>query len=62
MTVTGDDFWPNMVRILVGTILDAGLGELTPEDIPEIIASGDREKAGRAVEPKGLFLTDVKYA
>ena len=62
VTVTGDDFWPNMVRILVGTILDAGLGELTPEDIPEIIASGDREKAGRAVEPKGLFLTDVKYA
>ncbi|MBP3610955.1 MAG: tRNA pseudouridine(38-40) synthase TruA [Lachnospiraceae bacterium] len=62
VTVTGDDFWPNMARILVGTILDAGLGELAPEDIPDIMASGDRERAGRAVEPKGLFLVDVKYA
>ncbi len=61
VTVTGDDFWPNMVRNLVGTILDTGLGELAAEDIPDIIASGDRERIGRAVEPKGLFLTDVKY-
>lgn len=62
VTVTGDDFWPNMVRNLVGTILDAGLGELLADDIPDIIASGDRERIGRAVEPKGLFLADVKYA
>jgi len=61
VTVTGDDFWPNMVRNLVGTILDAGLGELVAGDIPDIIASGDRERIGRAVEPKGLFLADVKY-
>ena len=62
ITITGDDFWPNMVRNLVGTILDAGLGELSPAEIPDIIASGDRERIGRAVEPKGLFLADVKYA
>ncbi len=62
ITVTGDDFWPNMVRNLVGTILDAGLSELAAKDIPDIIASGDRERIGRAVEPKGLFLADVKYA
>lgn len=61
VTIAGDDFWPNMARILVGTILDAGLGELSVADIPDIIASGDREKAGRAVEAKGLFLADVKY-
>ena len=61
VTITGDDFWPNMVRNLVGTILDVGLGELALEDIPDIIASGDRERIGRAVEPKGLFLSDVKY-
>lgn len=61
ITVTGDDFWPNMVRNLVGTILDVGLGELTAAELPDIIASGDRERIGRAVEPKGLFLTDVKY-
>ncbi|MBO5176894.1 MAG: tRNA pseudouridine(38-40) synthase TruA [Lachnospiraceae bacterium] len=62
VTVSGDDFWPNMVRNLVGTILDVGLGELTAAQIPDIIASGDRERIGRAVEPKGLFLADVKYA
>jgi len=62
ITVSGDDFWPNMVRNLVGTILDVGLGELSEEEIPDIIASGDRERIGRAVDPKGLFLADVKYA
>ena len=62
ITVTGDDFWPNMVRNLVGTMLEVGLGELTAEEIPDIIASGDRERIGRAVDPKGLFLADVKYA
>ena len=62
ITVTGDDFWPNMVRNLVGTMLCVGLGELTAEEIPDIIASGDRERIGRAVDPKGLFLADVKYA
>ena len=62
ITVTGDDFWPNMVRNLVGTVLSVGLGELTAEEIPDIIASGDRERIGRVVDPKGLFLADVKYA
>ena len=61
ITVTGDDFWPNMVRNLVGTVLSVGLGELTAEEIPDIIASGNRERIGRVVDPKGLFLADVKY-
>ena len=62
ITLTGDDFWPNMVRNLVGTMLDVGLGELSAQDLPDIIASGDRERIGRAVDPKGLFLADVNYA
>ena len=62
VTITGDDFWPNLVRNLVGTILDVGLGELSAEELPEIILSGDRERIGRAVDPKGLFLADVTYA
>ena len=61
VTVAADDFWPNMARILIGTILDCGLSELAPETVPDILASGDRERAGRAVEPKGLFLSDVRY-
>jgi len=62
VTVSGDDFWPNMARNLIGTILDCGLAEIDPADIPDIIASGDRTRIGNAVEPKGLFLADVKYA
>ena len=61
ITITGDDFWPNMARNIVGMILAAGLSELETEQIPDIIASGERERAPRAVEPKGLFLADVKY-
>lgn len=61
VTITGDDFWPNMVRNLVGTILDTGLGEISVEDIPDILNSGDRERIGRVVDPKGLFLADVLY-
>lgn len=61
VTVAADDFWPNMARILIGTILDCGLSELDPAELPEILSSGDRERAGRAVEPKGLFLADVRY-
>ena len=62
LTISGDDFWPNMVRNIVGTILDTGLGLLAPKDLPDIIASGNRERIGRAVDAKGLFLADVKYA
>ena len=61
ITVTGDDFWPNMARNIIGTVLDCGLSVLEPSQIPEIIASGDRERAGEAVDPKGLFLADVRY-
>lgn len=61
ITITGDDFWPNMARNIVGMILAAGLSELETEQIPDIIASGERERAPRAAEPKGLFLADVKY-
>lgn len=61
VTITGDDFWPNMARNMVGMILAAGLSELETEQIPELIASGERERAPKAVEPKGLFLVDVKY-
>lgn len=61
VTVTGDDFWPNMVRIIVAIVLAAGLADITPEQIPEMIASGERERAPMALDPKGLFLSDVKY-
>lgn len=61
ITIKGDDFWPHMVRIMVGTLLDVGLGEKKPSDIPRILESKDRDQAGPTAEAKGLFLVDVIY-
>lgn len=61
ISVQGDDFWPHMVRILAGTLLEVGLGDKKATDIPEILKSKDREKAGQTLEAKGLFLVDVHY-
>lgn len=60
-TFTADDFWPHMVRILVGTLLAAGRGELAPEEMEHILAGGDRAAAGETIEARGLFLSEVRY-
>ena len=59
--LTGDGFLYNMVRIISGTILDVGLGKIKAEDIPEIIESGKRERAGKTLPPHGLYLVKVRY-
>ena len=59
--VTGDGFLYNMVRIIAGTILYAGKNKLSPDDIPEIISSRDRTKAGKTMPPEGLTLVEVMY-
>lgn len=59
--VTANRFLRGMVRALVGTLLDVGLGKLTVTDFVNIIESQDRRKAGRAVPAHGLYLTDVVY-
>lgn len=56
-----DDFWPNMARIIAGTLIEIGEGNMAPEYTEEIVASGDRSKAGETAEARGLFLMDVKY-
>ena len=50
-----------MVRILAGTLMDAGLGKRTPESIPALLESGDRRRAGPTLPAKGLFLEKVDY-
>lgn len=57
----GDGFLYNMVRIMVGTMLQAGRYEITPESIPELIAKEQRQYAGPTVPPHGLFLVDIEY-
>lgn len=60
-TVRGDGFLYNMVRILVGTLLEVGMGRRAPEDIPAILAARNREAAGYTVPARGLFLMEVTY-
>ena len=47
--LTGNGFLYNMVRIIAGTLVDVGLGKIKPEDIPEIIKKGKREKARKNI-------------
>ena len=59
LTFHGDGFLYNMVRILTGTILEAGLGRLDPAEIPAIFEG--RRPAGYTVPAKGLTLLEVEY-
>ena len=59
--LTGNGFLYNMVRIISGTLLDVGLGKIQPEEIPEMIESKDRQRAGRTLPAHGLYLVEVKY-
>lgn len=57
----GPGFLYNMVRIMVGTLLEVGQGKRAPSAIPELIARSDRHFAGETAPPQGLFLWHVKY-
>ncbi|KAF1771830.1 hypothetical protein JG687_00000619 [Phytophthora cactorum] len=57
----GNRFRYKMVRNLVGTIVDVGLGRLKPDDIPVILAAKNRGKAGQGAPPQGLTLVWIKY-
>ncbi|MCF6348633.1 MAG: tRNA pseudouridine(38-40) synthase TruA [Flavobacteriaceae bacterium] len=59
--ITADRFLRNMVRAIVGTLIDVGLGKKTKQDVIDIIKSENRSNAGISVPPQGLFLTRVTY-
>ena len=60
-SVTGNGFLYNMVRIMVGTLYYVGIGKIDPEEIPAILLSGKRDKAGKTMPPEGLYLKCVRY-
>ncbi len=60
-TLRADGFLYNMVRILVGTVLEVGMGQRSPESIPAIFASRRREDAGETAPAGGLCLMEVGY-
>lgn len=59
--LTGNGFLYNMVRIIAGTLVEVGLGNMKPEEIPAIIKGKDRTKAGKTLPPQGLYLVKVEY-
>jgi tRNA pseudouridine38-40 synthase len=59
--ITADRFLRNMVRAIVGTMVDVGLGKISADDFASIIESKDRSQAGFSAPGCGLFLVEVEY-
>lgn len=60
-TFHGTGFLQNMVRIMVGTLLEVGRGYWTPEQVRDILSAKDRKQAGPTAPPEGLCLMKVDY-
>ena len=60
-TIRADRFLRNMVRAVVGTLLEVGFGKLSVDDFCKVIEKKDRCSAGASVPAKGLFLVDIAY-
>lgn len=61
VTCRGNGFLYNMVRIIVGTLVEVGQGKRNPAELKEILAACDREKAGKTAPAKGLTMWEVVY-
>ena len=61
VTVCGNGFLYNMVRIIVGTLFRVGGGQLAPEDMKTILEAKDRGLAGDTARPEGLCLVEIEY-
>lgn len=61
LTISANRFLRNMVRAIVGTMVDVGTGRLAPEDLRQIIEDKNRNSAGTSAPAHGLFLVDVGY-
>lgn len=61
ITLKGDGFLYNMVRVIVATLIDIGKGRIACEDIPRIFDSKDRSMSGKKLTAEGLYLMKVEY-
>ena len=59
--VCGNGFLYNMVRIIVGTLVDYSLGKITMQDISDALKNKDRSKSGQTMPPQGLYLKETIY-
>ena len=59
LTVSGNGFLYNMVRMLTGTLLDVGMGRMSPDKIPELLAAKERVHSPNTAPARGLTLLDI---
>jgi tRNA pseudouridine38-40 synthase len=59
--ITGSGFLYNMVRIIAGTLIKVGCGEIQPSEIPEILEAKDRLAAGPTAPAHGLTMIGIEY-
>jgi tRNA pseudouridine38-40 synthase len=59
--ITANRFLRNMVRAIVGTMIDIGLGKYPPDDIRKVILEKNRSSAGTSIPPQGLYLAKIEY-
>ncbi|MFO7869124.1 MAG: tRNA pseudouridine(38-40) synthase TruA [Bacteroidales bacterium] len=60
-TISANRFLRNMVRAIVGTLLDVGMGKMSLAEFRSVIESRNRQNAGTSVDAKGLTLVDIAY-
>jgi tRNA pseudouridine38-40 synthase len=61
MSIIADGFLYNMVRIIAGTLVEVGKGNMAPGDVKALLEKRDRKRAGPTLPPQGLFLEEVYY-
>lgn len=61
LSIAGNGFLYNMVRIITGTLLEVGMGKREPQQLADILAGLDRRNAGHTAPPQGLYLMEVFY-
>jgi tRNA pseudouridine38-40 synthase len=60
--IEGSGFLWNMIRIIVGTLVQVGLGQFVPAHIPKMLEARDRKSAGSTAPAHGLFLQWIQFA
>jgi len=60
-SIEANGFLRSMVRNIVGTLVDVGIGKMSPEGFQDVLTSKDRKQAGITAPAQGLFLREVKY-
>ena len=61
IVISGNGFLYNMVRIIVGTLLKVGMGQIKAFEVYDILKAKDRNLAGQTMPPQGLFLLGIEY-